>query len=278
MHSSLSPPASWRPVFVLHCFSVDLSSSLLSTSLLSSPHTPRSFFSLHCLFLSSLWHAFYKLDYNDCMRWQETTDSAESSLMIFWCLAATVWTCVRAHVWMCARRRERLLTVLCVSVLQVWCVWSLARQSWSSSCCFVPRSVTSRLTPRRPNTSHKIHAAKSITHSECIFFPLLIHVIIGVTRGAVKLLICVARQGWLCNERIADVIQYLLLRIIAPQFSLINIKATKNIFPCQSHDAHKHHLCRFGLYRKGRMKRAQLHSSRCVLASKGCLKNTIKWH
>lgn len=49
--------------------------------------------------------------------------------------------------------------------------------------------------------------------------------IIGITQGAVGLLICTKRQGRLCNERIADVIQSLLLCIITPQFSLIGIKA-----------------------------------------------------
>lgn len=201
MHSSLCPPASWRPVFVLHCFSVDLCSSLLSTSLLSSPHTPRSFFSLHCLFLSSLWHAFYKLDYNDCMRWQETTDSAVSSLMIFWCLAATVWMCVRARtgvcvcVDVCEKAREAPDCVVCLRAAGLVCMKSSTSvvELVMLLCSQVGNLSPHPLTVRTQHIKSTLQNLLLILNAS--FFFHLIHVIIGITRGAVKLLICVARQG-----------------------------------------------------------------------------------
>lgn len=82
--------------------------------------SPRSL-SLYRLFLSSLWHAFYKSDCNGFRA--GTTDSTAA------CFDGI--SVPRSDVWVSDRKPERL-TVLYVSVLQVWCAWSLAPRWWSS--------------------------------------------------------------------------------------------------------------------------------------------------
>lgn len=52
------------------------------------------FFSLNCLFLSSLWHAFYKLGYNDCMQWQKSLG------VLWWYFGVSQW-------YVCVRKKEK---------------------------------------------------------------------------------------------------------------------------------------------------------------------------
>lgn len=116
-YSSLCPPASWCPVFVIHCLSVDPSLSSLpalslspSLSLSLPPPSPLSSLLLHlslthCLFLSSPWHAFFYK--SRLCTIAETTDATASPLMIFPC-PAVICVCVCVS--------EERLTVLCVSL------------------------------------------------------------------------------------------------------------------------------------------------------------------
>lgn len=154
MHYSLCPPASWRPVFVIHCLNVDFSLSSLPAAFslppsLLSPLPPPL---LTHLFLSAVCSCllcgmlFINLTtvtvYNSRKHWHY-------SVLFDDILVSCCGVCVRACVFMCVfaseKMKERLLTVLCVSVLQVWCVWSQALQLWSLWCCSVLRLVTPHL-------------------------------------------------------------------------------------------------------------------------------------
>lgn len=191
MHSSLCPPASWCLVFcdpLSHCWS------------LSSP--PLSLFPFLSAVCSCLLCGMLFINL--------TTMTVSKSRTHWQCFFESILVSC-SDVWVSERKLERPLTVLYVSVLQVWCVWSLARLWWNSWCCSVLRLVDCLIVYCSQMTLTTLCKLSLISNSiwECFFFKPMI---IAVTQEAVMILICAVRHDSTVNERIADVIQYLLFK------------------------------------------------------------------
>lgn len=113
------PPSAHLLTDVLYfCPSPSSCWSLFLSCTLPSPRSR----SLYRLFLSSLWHAFYKSDSNGCR-----AATADGTAACFDGISVS-----RSDVASVRQNAGEADCAVCVSVLQVWCAWSLAPRWWSS--------------------------------------------------------------------------------------------------------------------------------------------------